>query len=104
MYAGKIVETGTAEEIYHNPKHPYTIGLLKSVPRLDEAMKTRLDPIDGMPPDLVNLPAGCSFAPRCKYSNDNCLQETPTLNTVAGIHMSACLRFKELDELVKEAN
>ena len=104
MYAGKIVETGTAEEIYHNPKHPYTIGLLKSVPRLDEAMKTRLDPIDGMPPDLVNLPSGCSFAPRCKYSNDNCLQETPTLNTVAGIHMSACLRFKELDELVKEAN
>jgi len=102
MYAGKIIETGTAEEIYHNPKHPYTIGLLKSVPRLDEAMKTRLDPIDGMPPDLVNLPSGCSFAPRCKFSNDNCLQETPELKTVTGIHMSACLRFEELDELRKE--
>jgi oligopeptide/dipeptide ABC transporter ATP-binding protein len=104
MYAGKIIETGTAEEIYHNPKHPYTIGLLKSVPRLDEAMKTRLEPIDGMPPDLVNLPAGCSFAPRCKFTNDHCLQETPTLNTVDGHHMSACFRFSELDELTKAAS
>ena len=104
MYLGKIIEFGYKDEIFNNPKHPYTIGLLKSVPRLDEAMKTRLDPIDGMPPDLVNLPSGCSFAPRCKFSNENCLQETPVLKTVTGIHMSACLRFEELDELRKEDN
>jgi oligopeptide transport system ATP-binding protein len=101
MYAGKIIETGTSEEIYHQPKHPYTKGLLKSVPRLDEAMKTKLDPIEGMPPDLVSLPQGCSFAPRCKYVYDKCLQETPTLMETKGAHLSACWRHEELDELDK---
>ena len=67
MYAGKIIETGSALEIYHNPKHPYTLALLNSVPRLDASERIRLDVIEGLPPDLINLADGCSFAPRCKY-------------------------------------
>src|SRR5712692_4541167 len=67
MYAGKIIESGAAAEIYRNPRHPYTIGLLRSVPRLDQPRKSKLEPIDGQPPDLWNLPPGCSFAPRCKF-------------------------------------
>ena len=101
MYAGKIIETGSAIDIYHNPKHPYTIGLLKSVPRLDEAIKAKLDPIDGMPPDLVNLPEGCSFAPRCKFAYERCLEETPPLMPILNGHESACWRHKELSELAK---
>ena len=79
MYAGKIVETGTAHDIYRNPRHPYTIALLNSVPRLDATERVRLDAIEGLPPDLVDLPQGCSFAPRCKYAYERCTQETPVL-------------------------
>ncbi|RUA00394.1 MAG: peptide ABC transporter ATP-binding protein, partial [Candidatus Poseidoniales archaeon] len=79
MYAGKIVETGTAHDIYRNPRHPYTIALLNSVPRLDATERVRLDAIEGLPPDLVDLPQGCSFAPRCKYAYERCTQETPAL-------------------------
>jgi oligopeptide transport system ATP-binding protein len=90
MYGGKIVETATAKELYAEPKHPYTIGLLKSVPRLDEARKTKLIPIEGSPPDLVNLPKGCSFYPRCSYRVDRCLEEVPPLMEVGNRHFSAC--------------
>ncbi|MCH8061561.1 MAG: ABC transporter ATP-binding protein [Chloroflexi bacterium] len=100
MYAGKIIETGSAEEIYHNPKHPYTIGLLNSVPRLDELERTRLEAIEGLPPDLIDLPAGCSFAPRCRFANEGCLQEEPILVEAANEHMSACFRHAELGELI----
>ena len=79
MYAGKIIETGDAREIYHNPSHPYTMGLLASVPRLDEAERTRLEAIEGLPPNLVNMPGGCSFAPRCRFAIEKCLEEEPTL-------------------------
>ena len=65
MYAGRIVERGTARELYANPRHPYTLGLLRSVPRLDEPRRARLEPIEGQPPDLTRLPPGCAFAPRC---------------------------------------
>ncbi len=99
MYAGKIIETGLAVDIYHNPKHPYTIGLLNSVPRLDEKERTRLEAIDGLPPDLIDLPAGCSFAPRCRYANERCLQEAPTLVEAAHEHMTSCFRHAELGEL-----
>ena len=99
MYAGKIIESGTAEEIYHNPKHPYTIGLLKSVPRLDESTKVKLEPIEGLPPDLVDLPVGCSFAPRCKFTYEKCTQETPSLMTALDGHESACWRHAEVTEL-----
>src|SRR5688572_19068205 len=72
MYAGRIIERGSAREIYANPRHPYTLGLLRSVPRLDEPKKEKLAPIQGQPPDLTQLPPGCAFAPRCAYAIDRC--------------------------------
>jgi len=90
MYAGKIIERGTAKEIYSNPKHPYTMGLLASVPRLDEPRKTHLEPIEGLPPDLIGLPAGCAFRPRCKYAIDRCAVDIPPLIEVADGHTAAC--------------
>ena len=97
MYAGKIVERGTAREIYANPRHPYTLGLLRSVPRLDEPRRAKLQPIPGQPPDLSRLPAGCSFAPRCAYAIDRCRVEEPGLDPVAADHLSACWLANELD-------
>ena len=103
MYAGKIIETGTAKEIYANPRHPYTLGLLNSVPRLDAIDKVKLDPIEGLPPDLIDLPPGCSFAPRCKFAYEKCLQEEPVLTEVSDQHHSACWRAHELKELAAAA-
>src|SRR6266705_1979215 len=79
MYAGRIIERGTARELYANPRHPYTLGLLRSVPRLDEPRKARLDPIEGQPPDLTHLPQGCAFTPRCAFSVARCSAEPPPL-------------------------
>ena len=104
MYAGKIIETGSAEEIYRNPRHPYTLGLLNSVPRLDEAVKASLDPIEGLPPDLVDLPVGCSFQPRCPYAYERCTQETPYLMDHSDAHTTACWRHEELTELKSAAS
>ena len=73
MYAGKIIERGPAKEIYGNPRHPYTVGLLKSVPRLDQPRRARLEPIEGQPPDLINLPQGCAFRDRCGWPSTNVL-------------------------------
>ena len=100
MYAGKIVEQGTAREIYANPRHPYTLGLLRSVPRLDEPRRARLQPIPGQPPDLSRLPVGCSFAPRCAYVVDRCREQQPPLEEVAAAHFSACWLAKDLHTLV----
>jgi oligopeptide/dipeptide ABC transporter ATP-binding protein len=96
MYAGKIVERATARETYANPRHPYTLGLLRSVPRLDEPRRAKLQPIPGQPPDLSRLPAGCSFAPRCAYAIDRCRQEEPALEPVTAEHLSACWLAKDL--------
>jgi len=91
MYAGRIIERGTAEEIYANPRHPYTLGLLNSVPRLDEPIRAKLDPIEGQPPDLTRLPPGCAFAPRCVFRVERCEKEVPALEPVgAGSHIAAC--------------
>ena len=91
MYAGRIIERGTAGEIYANPRHPYTLGLLRSVPRLDEPRRARLDPIDGQPPDLSRLPPGCAFAPRCAFRVGRCEQEAPALAPAGpGGHVAAC--------------
>jgi len=90
MYAGKIVESGSAREIYGHPRHPYTLGLLRSVPRLDEARRDKLVPIEGLPPDLANIPPGCSFYPRCAYHIDRCRQEEPPLMLVDAKHYAAC--------------
>ena len=104
MYAGKIIETGSAEEIYHNPRHPYTLALLNSVPRLDASERVKLDAIEGLPPDLVNLPEGCSFAPRCKYIYEKCVEETPVLEIATEGHTSACWRHQELHQLAGVAD
>ena len=96
MYAGKIIERGTATEIYGNPRHPYTIGLLKSVPRLDEERKSLLEPIEGLPPDLIFLPEGCSFRERCKYAIDKCATEIPPLIEVSDAHTAACFVSDQL--------
>jgi oligopeptide/dipeptide ABC transporter ATP-binding protein len=90
MYAGKIIEQGSADKVYYHPRHPYSLGLLRSVPRLDQPRKTKLDPIDGQPPDLANLPPGCSFQPRCKFAVDKCVHEVPPLAQVEAEHLSAC--------------
>ncbi len=90
MYAGKLIERGTALDIYENPHHPYTRGLLGSVPRLDEDKKQRLESIDGMPPDLMDLPSGCAFQPRCKLAVARCMKEIPPLISVSDGHTAAC--------------
>jgi len=91
MYAGKIVERGTAREIYASPRHPYTLGLLRSVPRLDEPERERLEPIEGQPPDLTRLPPGCAFTPRCAFRVERCLHEVPPLVAAGAVgHVSAC--------------
>ncbi len=98
MYAGRIIEQAAAGELYANPRHPYTLGLLRSVPRLDEPRRARLDPIDGQPPDLTRLPKGCAFAPRCAYRVERC-SEAPQLETVAAAHRSACWEALRLGKL-----
>ncbi|MBN1643938.1 MAG: ABC transporter ATP-binding protein [Dehalococcoidales bacterium] len=90
MYAGNIVERGSAMDVYHYPCHPYTAGLLTSVPRLDEPRKIRLIPIDGQPPDLIAPPIGCAFQSRCNYSIPKCQNEKPPLQEVAPNHYAAC--------------
>jgi len=104
MYAGKIIETGTAEEIYHNPKHPYTLALLKSVPRLDQTRQAKLDPVDGQPPDLARLDAGCPFRPRCRFAVDRCARENPTLEDVSPGHSSACWEKNNLAGIERAAS
>jgi oligopeptide transport system ATP-binding protein len=90
MYAGRIVEMAPAGELYARPKHPYTLGLMQSAPRLDGDASKRLLPIEGQPPDLAALPPGCSFAPRCRYAQDRCRSERPELREVGEGHQKAC--------------
>jgi oligopeptide/dipeptide ABC transporter ATP-binding protein len=96
MYAGKVIERGEAREIYANPRHPYTVGLLRSVPRLDLPRRAKLDPIEGQPPDLINLPPGCAFRERCRWAIDKCATDTPELVETSDGHLSACFRADEL--------
>jgi oligopeptide/dipeptide ABC transporter ATP-binding protein len=91
MYAGRIIESGTSKEIFADRRHPYTIGLLKSVPRLDEPRRSELTPIEGLPPDLIDMPPTCAFLPRCKYGLDICRKERwPELKHVSGEHYVSC--------------
>ena len=99
MYAGKIIEMGSAQQIYHQPHHPYTLGLLASVPRMDQPRGTRLIPIDGQPPDLTRLDGGCAFRPRCRFAVERCGQEFPPLEDIDSGHVSACWRVNEINEL-----
>jgi len=103
MYAGRIIERASAAELYANPRHPYTLGLLRSVPRLDEPRRERLAPIEGQPPDLTRLPAGCAFTPRCAYRVGRCDEQAPKLAAVgAAGHLSACWESARLEKNAKE--
>lgn len=90
MYSGYIVEEGPVNEIYAQPRHPYTLGLLRSIPRLDLGRQKRLVPIEGLPPDLLETPSRCPFAPRCTFAIEKCLQENPRLEAVSPNHKAAC--------------
>ncbi len=94
MYAGNMVEYGSATQIFAEPKHPYTMGLLESLPRLDERGHQRLIPIDGQPPNLLRLPSGCTFAPRCKYRMPICDQPVPIYDFGDG-HVARCFLYDE---------
>jgi len=100
MYAGRIVETGTASSLYRTPSHPYTVGLLKSVPRLDQPSDTMIEPIPGNPPDLAALGPGCAFAPRCRFSTARCRTEQPPFRDISNGHKAACW---EIDALHQES-
>lgn len=90
MYSGFIIEEAPVEELYANPRHPYTLGLLRSIPRLDLGRQKRLIPIEGMPPDLLELPNRCPFAPRCAFNIEICWQQNPPLEFVGPGHRAAC--------------
>ena len=89
MYAGRAVEIGTRDELFRNPQHPYTWGLLESIPRVDQK-GTRLIPIEGAPPSLINRPAGCAFHPRCPHHFEPCDREVPEFKERGGGHPDAC--------------
>jgi oligopeptide transport system ATP-binding protein len=100
MYAGQIVETAMTDELFAHPRHPYTVGLLRSIPRLDDGGSRELIPIEGLPPDLTKLPVGCPYAPRCAWAIERCLAENPPLalpgssesvvGVALGTHLAAC--------------
>ncbi len=94
MYSGKIVESASAIEIFDNPKHPYTVGLLESIPNLD-ADKERLNSIEGVVPNPFELPKGCYFAPRCKHAMDRCWKEQPVDYVVGDDHIAKCFLFDQ---------
>ncbi len=90
MYGGRIVESADVETLYNDPLHPYTLGLLSCVPRLDRDRSDRLTSIPGSPPRMIDLPAGCTFAPRCSFRLERCATQTPDLDVVEGVHSRAC--------------
>jgi oligopeptide/dipeptide ABC transporter ATP-binding protein len=99
MYAGRVIEMATAAEIYSNPRHPYTLGLLKSVPRLDQTRKTKLEPIEGQPPDLGSNVQGCRFLPRCRFGDpETCGKSFPPWFDVGNGHRTACFKYEEVSK------
>ena len=96
MYAGRVVETGAVEDLFYDPRHPYTFGLLHSTPHVET--QGRLTPIKGLPPNLTNLPAGCAFNPRCAFRMDKCLKERPALIVREHGRLSACFYEGEMTE------
>ena len=98
MYAGYIVEQGQVDDLYENPMHPYTVGLLGSLPRLDATTHQKLKSIEGLPPDLVHMPQGCPFAARCSLVMEKCRLENPSLIYISPKHFSACWRNSPVDQ------
>ncbi len=104
MYAGRIVEVGTADEVYNNTRHPYTIGLFDSLPNLKKRGE-ELVPIKGLMPDPMHLPSGCTFAPRCPYARESCSNAVPELKLVDGTHYVACSAYDDPNfRLRRDAN
>ncbi len=95
MYGGMIMEKGTIDDIFYNPKHPYTLGLHKSVPKVNADSKERLVPIAGSPPDLLSPPTGCPFAPRCEYAMQVCLEEAAPMFDINEGHCASCWLLHE---------
>ena len=95
MYAGRIVERGRTEDIFENPKHPYTIGLIRSVPRLDQETKMRLYSIPGQPPNVIDLPDCCPFYPRCEQSMDICRGKYPSIVSFENNQSVACWLYNK---------
>ncbi len=98
MYAGFVIETAHVKELFANPVHPYTLGLLASIPRLDEIRKAKLTPIEGLPPDLIQMPPGCPFYDRCRFRTDKCAQENPVLELAAVRHSVACWNWQDVQK------
>jgi len=98
MYAGLFMETGSAEQLFGSPRHPYTLGLLQSVPRLDMGRRASLHPIEGSPPNMLNAPTACPFQPRCRYEVDLSSREVPQLVEIEPGHRVACFNPVPLDE------
>lgn len=103
MYAGRIVEYGTTDDIFYHPKHQYTKGLIRSIPRLDTREHERLVPIEGTPVDMLNPPAGCPFAPRCDAAMQICLREMPPVTTFSDVHYTQCW-LNQKEEMEKGAS
>jgi oligopeptide transport system ATP-binding protein len=101
MYAGMFVETGSAQQVFARPRHPYTLGLLQSVPRLDAARKTALHPIEGNPRDMLHPPRACPFQPRCRYEVDLSRQQVPPLEEIEPGHKVACFNPVPVEEWQK---
>jgi oligopeptide transport system ATP-binding protein len=102
MYAGRLMESGPTDAIYNEPKHPYTVGLIASVPRLDLPRQRNLSVIDGLPPNLARLSKNmCAFSPRCKMAIDRCRKERPELEPAGKDHLSACFRMNDVRQLVE---
>ena len=97
MYAGMFVETGSAVDLFAQPRHPYTVGLLQSVPRLDARRQAKLQPIEGAPRDMLSAPSACPFAPRCRYVIDGCLAEVPALRQMEPGHDARCINPVPVD-------
>jgi len=98
MYGGMFVETGTADDVFDRPRHPYTLGLLQSIPRLDAGRKRKLRPIEGTPPNMLRAPTMCPFAPRCAYEVEQSRQEVPPLVELEPGHFVACFNPVPADE------
>jgi peptide/nickel transport system ATP-binding protein len=96
MYAGRVAEQGTVYDIFDRPRHPYTKGLLSSIPRLETAPKSKLPIIEGMVPGLLDLPSGCRFENRCPYRIEACSKRIPQVEKMNGTHSVGCLRWREL--------
>lgn len=97
MYAGRVVEIGKTSDLFYHPRHPYTLGLIRAVPTVTGGFE-ELASIPGSPPDLINLPSGCKFHPRCPFATDKCKAEDPELEIVGDQHQSACWHWREVEQ------